>query len=149
MKDNQIQGRRLPRLLCLQSEQNDGKSHPFQHLVSVSVWTMPHYFFFFFLQVHWRTGSLTLNLTPDKEPFPSGKLPALTSHSKSTLKGTLGSRELYMFSSFNQLSDFGWSFVKAFFLLLQFHYVNKQRVSLHNTDDEFSLADSVMTIFMV
>lgn len=54
-----------------------------------------------------------------------------------------------MFSSFNQLSGFGWSFVKSFFLLLQFHYVNKRRISLHNTDDEFSLVDSVMTIFMV
>lgn len=53
-----------------------------------------------------------------------------------------------MFSSFNQLSAFGWAFVKSFFfsLLLQFHYVNKQRVCSHNTNDKFNLVGLVMKI---
>lgn len=38
-------GPKTASLLCLQSEQNDGKSHPSQNLVSVPVWAMPYYLF--------------------------------------------------------------------------------------------------------
>lgn len=69
-----------------------------------SVWDLPQRFL---LKVQGSPGSPALDLTLDQDAFPPGRLPVWTSHSKSTLKGTPGSKELHILAFFNQLSGFG------------------------------------------